>query len=174
MVDKWESGVSEVLVDSKSHQVVATAKYDNLLSLLNESTREISKNVTIEDPVATSQDPEGSWIYVATGSGNISMINPISEEVRNNPVGMSLQDLSFNPYSKLLYITSVNKTAQLTSNSSGPISRVIAMNPLTGVANDVYQSQSVLSKIISNPSSGTVYVLGYDDKNSKLFMLQPN
>jgi hypothetical protein len=29
MVDKWESGVSEVLVDSKSHQVVATAKYDN-------------------------------------------------------------------------------------------------------------------------------------------------
>lgn len=173
MIDKWESGVSEVLVDSKSHQVVATAKYDNLLSLLNGSTREISKNVTIEDPVATSWDPENSLINVATGSGNISTINPISGEVRNNPVGMSLQDLSFNPDSKLLYITSVNKSVQLTSNSSEPISKLMVMNPIAGVANDVYQSQSVLSKIIANPSSGTVYVLGYDDENSRLFILKP-
>jgi hypothetical protein len=170
MIDKWESGVSEVLVDSKSHQVVATAKYDNLLSLLNESTYEISKNVTIENPVSTSL---GSMIYVATGSGNISIINPISGEVTNNFAGMSLQDLSFNPYTKLLYITSVNKTMQLSSNSSGPIGKIMVMNPVTGVANDVYQSHSVLSKIISNPSSGAVYVLGYDDKNSRLFILKP-
>jgi hypothetical protein len=47
------------------------------------------------------------------------------------------------------------------------------MNPVTGIANDVYQSHSVLSKIISNPSSGAVYVLGYDDKNSRLFILKP-
>jgi hypothetical protein len=173
MIDKWESGVSEVLVDSKSHEVVATAKYDNLLSLLDGSTREISKNVTIEDPVATSWDPGSPVINVATGSGNISMINPISGEVRNNFVGMSLQDLSFNPYSKLLYITSVNKTVQLASNSSDPIGKLMAMNPITGVANDVYQSHFGLSKLISNPSSGTVYVLGYDDENSRLFILKP-
>jgi hypothetical protein len=49
----------------------------------------------------------------------------------------------------------------------------MVMNPITGVAKDVYQSQSVLSKIISNPSSGTVYVLGYDDENSRLFILKP-
>jgi hypothetical protein len=173
MIDKWESGVSEVLVDSKSHEVVATAKYDNLLSLLDGSTREISKNVTIEDPVATSWDPGSPVINVATGSGNISMINPISGEVRNNFVGMSLQDLSFNPYSKLLYITSVNKTVQLASNSYDPIGKLMAMNPITGVAKDVYQSYFGLSKLISNPSSGTVYVLGYDDENSRLFILKP-
>jgi hypothetical protein len=173
MIDKWESGVSEVLVDSKSHKVVATAKYDNLVSLLNESTHEISKNVTIEDPVSTSLDLEGSMIYVATGSGNISIINPISGEVTNNFAGMSLQDLSFNPYAKLLYITSVNKTMQLSSNNSGAIGKIMVMNPVTGIANDVYQSHSVLSKIISNPSSGAVYVLGYDDKNSRLFIFKP-
>jgi hypothetical protein len=173
MIDKWESGVSEVLVNSKSHEVVATAKYDNLLSLLDGSTREISKNVTIEDPVATSWDPESPLINVATGSGYISMINPISGEVRNNFVGMSLQDISFNPYSKLLYITSVNKTVQLASNSSDPIGKLTVMNPVTGVAKDVYQSHFALSKIISNPSSGTVYVLGYDDENSRLFILKP-
>ena len=174
MIDKWESGISEVLLDSKSHQVDATAKYDNLLSILNGSTREISKNVTIDNPVATSLDPENTLLNVATGSGNISTINPISGEVRNNPVGMSLQDLSFDSYSKLLFMTLVDKSAQLTSNSSEPISKLIVMNPITGVANDVYLSQSVLSKIISNPSSGTVYVLGYDDENSRLFIFKPH
>jgi hypothetical protein len=175
MIDKWESGISEIIVNSKTDQIVAVAKYDNLFSLLNDSTNEIFKNVTVNDPVAISSDTEGKLLYVATGSGNISIINPISGENTSNFVGMSLQGLSFNPYTKLLYMTSVNKTMQFSSNSSSPASRIIAMNPLTGAANDVYQTHAVLSKILSNPSSGLVYVLGYDDdNNSKLFILKPD
>lgn len=172
MMDKWESGVSEVLVDSISHQLIVTAKYDNLVSLMNASTREISKNVSIVDPVATSWNPEGS-IYVATGSGNISVIDPISGKVNNHFVGSSVQDLSFDPKARMLYITSINKTVQLTPNSSEPVGKLMVMNPTTGVANVIFQSDAALTKAISNPSSGTVYVLGYDDKNSKLFILKP-
>jgi hypothetical protein len=62
---------------------------------------------------------------------------------------------------------------QLSSNSSGTIGKIMVMSPVTRVANDVFQSHSVLTKIISNPSSGAVYVLGYDDKNSRLFILKP-
>jgi hypothetical protein len=172
MMDKWESGVSEILVDSISHQLIVTAKYDNLVSLMNASTREISKNVSIVDPVATSWNPEGS-IYVATGSGNISVIDPISGKVNNHFVGSSVQDLSFDPKARMLYITSINKTVQLTPNSSEPVGKLMVMNPTTGVANVIFQSDAALTKAISNPSSGTVYVLGYDDKNSKLFILKP-
>jgi len=172
MMDKWESGVSEVLVDSISHQLIVTAKYDNLVSLMNASTREISKNVSIVDPVATSWNPEGS-IYVATGSGNISVIDPISGKVNNHFVGSSVQDLSSDPKARMLYITSINKTVQLTPNSSEPVGKLMVMNPTTGVANVIFQSDAALTKAISNPSSGTVYVLGYDDKNSKLFILKP-
>ena len=172
MKDKWEFGASEVLVDSITHQIIVTAKYDNLVSLMNASTREISKNVSIVDPVATTWDPEGS-IYVATGSGNISAIDSISGKANNHFVGSSVQDLSFDPKARMLYITSVNKTAQLTPNSSESIGKLIVMNPTTGIANVIFQSDATLTKAISNPSNGTVYVLGYDDKNSKLFILKP-
>jgi DNA-binding beta-propeller fold protein YncE len=172
MIDRWESGVSEVLVDPISHELIVTAKYDNLVSLINSSTSEISKNVSIVDPVATSWDPEGS-IYVATGSGNISVIDPISGKANNHFVGSSVQDLSFDPKARMLYITSINKTVQLTPNSSEPIGKLMVMNPTTGVANVIFQSEAALTKTITNPSSGTVYTLGYDDKNSKLFILKP-
>ena len=85
-----------------------------------------------------------------------------------------MQDISFNPYNNLVYVSSVNKTMQFSSNKSGSVGKLIALDPKTGVIDQVFESEAVLGKVLSDPSTGIVYVLGYDNSKAKLFIIKPN
>ena len=101
------------------------------------------------------------------------MLDLLTGNITSEPVGLYLQDLSFNPYNNLLYTTLVNKTMQFSLNNSGTVSKLIVLDPKTGVIDHVYESQAVLNKILPDPSKGTIYVLGYDKSKAKLFIVNP-
>jgi hypothetical protein len=174
MLDKWESGIKDILVNPRSHQIVAIAKYDNLLSIINESTNQIVQNITVNDPIAITSNLSGTALYLASGSGEIKTIDLSTGNNASKPVGLYVQDISFNPYNNLVYVSSVNKTMQFSSNKSGSVGKLIALDPKTGVIDRVFESEAVLGKILSDPSTGIVYVLGYDNSKAKLFVIKPN
>lgn len=173
MINKWESGIGDILVSPQTHQIVAVAKYDNMLSIINGSTDKIIQNITVNDPIRASSDISGKTIYLASGSGEIKILDLSTGNITSEPVGLYLQDLSFNPYNNLLYTSLVNKTMQFSLNNSGTVSKLIVLDPKTGVIDRVYESQAVLNKILPDPSKGIVYVLGYDKSKAKLFIVNP-
>jgi DNA-binding beta-propeller fold protein YncE len=174
MIDKWESGIQDVLVSPDSREVYAIAKYDNLLSVINDSTNTISKNITTKDPISMSFDSERHALFVANGYGEVSTIDLFSGKNTTSLVEPYLQDISYDPSSKQLYIVALNKTMQLSKANSGPVSKVIGLDTLSGKYYTVFETDATLANVIPHPSSGIVYVLGSDANNSKLYLLQPS
>ena len=68
----------------------------------------------------------------------------------------------------------MNKTMQLTKANSGSVSKVIGLDTLSGKYHTVFETDATLTDVISDPSSGIVYVLGSDANNSKLYLLHPS
>ena len=173
MIDKWESGIQDIIVDPDSHETYAIAKYDNLLSVINGSTNTISKNITTKDPISMSFDSERHAMYVANGYGEVSTIDLFSGKNTTSLVEPYLQDISYDPSTKQLYIIALNKTMQLSKDNSGPVSKVIGLDTISGKNYTVFETDATLTNVISHPSSGIVYVLGSDANKSKLYILQP-
>ncbi|MFZ0404728.1 MAG: hypothetical protein WAL79_02800, partial [Nitrososphaeraceae archaeon] len=173
MIDKWESGIQDIIVNPDSHEIYAIAKYDNLLSVINDSTNTISKNITTKDPISMSFDSERHAMYVANGYGEVSTIDLFSGKNTTSLVEPYLQDISYDPSTKQLYIIALNKTMQLSKDNSGPVSKVIGLDTISGKYFTVFETDATLTNIITHPSSGIVYVLGSDVNNSKLYILQP-
>lgn len=173
IIKSWESGVKDLLVNPNSHEIVAAAKYDNLISIVNGSTTQVTKNITVNDPIAISADPSGDSIFAASGSEEMVMLNLSTGKNTSTSVGPYIQDISFNPFSNIVYAVSTNKSMHFSPDSSNSVSRLAAVDPKTGVIRHVYEIQDGLSKVESNPSTGAVYILGYDDSHAKLFILKP-
>jgi DNA-binding beta-propeller fold protein YncE len=173
MTDKWESGIQDIIVDPDSHEIYAIAKYDNLLSVINDSTNTISKNITTKDPISMSFDSERHALFVANGYGQVSTIDLFSGKNTTSLVEAYLQDISYDPSTKQLYIIALNKTMQLSKENSGPVSKVIGLDTISGKYFTVFETDATLTNVITHPSSGIVYVLGSDANISKLYILQP-
>jgi DNA-binding beta-propeller fold protein YncE len=173
MIDKWESGIQDIIVNPDSHEIYAIAKYDNLLSVINDSTNTISKNITTKDPISMSFDSERHALFVANGYGEVSTIDLSSGKNTTSLVEPYLQDISYDHSTKQLYIIALNKTMQLSKDNSGPVSKVIGLDTISGKYFTVFETDATLTNIITHPSSGIVYVLGSDANNSKLYVLQP-
>ena len=171
MIDNWESGIQDIVVNPDSHEVYAIAKYDNLLSVINDSTNTISKNFTTKDPISMSLDSERHTMYVANGYGEVNIIDLFSGKNSTSLVEPYLQDISYDPSTKQLYIIALNKTMQLSKDNSGPVSKVIGLDTLSGKHFTVFETGATLTNILTDPS-GKVYVLGSDANNSKLYILQ--
>jgi hypothetical protein len=173
-INNWESGIQDILVKPDSHEIYAIAKYDNLLSIINDSTNTISKNITTKDPIAMAFDSESHTLYVANGYGDVSTIDLLSGKNTTNLVELYLQDISFDPSTKQLYVIALNKTRQLSPDNSGPVSKVIGLDSTSGKDSTVFEINTTLTNIISHPSNGIIYVLGSDGDNSKLYVLKPS
>jgi DNA-binding beta-propeller fold protein YncE len=173
MIDKWESGIQDIIVNPDSHEIYAIAKYDNLLSIINDSTNTISKNITTKDPISMSFDSERHALFVANGYGEVSTIDLFSGKNTTSLVEPYLQDISYDPSTKQLYIIVLNKTMQLSKDNSGPVSKVIGLDTVSGKYFTVFETDAILTNVISHPSSGIVYVSGSDANNSKLYILKP-
>ena len=173
MIDKWESGIQDIIVNPDSHEIYAIAKYDNLLSIINDSTNTINKNITTKDPISMSFDSERHALYVANGYGEVSTIDLFPGKNTTSLVEPYLQDISYDPSTKQLYIIALNKTMQLSKDKSGPVSKVIGLDTISGKYFTVFETDATLTNIITHPSSGIVYVLGSDANNSKLYILHP-
>jgi DNA-binding beta-propeller fold protein YncE len=173
MIDNWESGIQDIIVNPDSHEIYAIAKYDNLLSIINESTNTISKNITTKDPISMSFDSERHALFVANGYGEVSTIDLFSGKNTTSHVEPYLQDISYDPSTKQLYIIALNKTMQLSKENSGPVSKVIGLDTVSGKYFTVFETDATLTNVITHPSSGIVYVLGSDANISKLYILQP-
>ena len=100
MIDKWESGIQDIIVNPDSHEIYAIAKYDNLLSVINDSTNTISKNITTKDPISMSFDSERHALFVANGYGEVSTIDLFSGKNTTSLVEPYLQDISYDPSTK--------------------------------------------------------------------------
>jgi len=173
MIDKWESGIQDIIVNPDSHEIYAIAKYDNLLSIINDSTNTINKNITTKDPISMSFDSERHALYVANGYGEVSTIDLFPGKNTTSLVEPYLQDISYDPSTKQLYIIALNKTMQLSKDKSGPVSKVIGLDTISGKYFTVFETDATLTNIITHSSSGIVYVLGSDANNSKLYILHP-
>ena len=173
MIDKWESGIQDILVNADSQEIYAIAKYDNLLSVINDSTNTISKNITTKDPISMSFDSERRTLFVANGYGEVSTIDLFSGKNTTSLVEPYIQDISYDPSTKQLYIIALNKTLQFSKDNSGPVSKVIGLDTISGKYFAVFETDATLTNIITHPSSRIVYVLGSDANNSKLYVLQP-
>ena len=174
MIDKWDSGIHDMIVNPDSHEIYAIAKYDNLLSVINDLTNTISKNITTKDPVSMSFDSERHAMFVANGYGEVSTIDLFSGKNTTDFVEPYLQDITYDPPTKQLYIITLNKTMQLSKDNSGPVSKVIGLDTISGKHFTVFETDATLTNIITHPSSGILYVLGSDSNNSKLYILHPN
>ena len=172
MIDKWESGIQDILVNPDSHEIYAIAKYDNLLSVLNNSTNTISKNITTKDPISMSFDSERHALFVANGYGQVSTIDLFSGKNTTSLVEPYLQDISYDPTTKQLYIITLNKTMQLSKDNSDPVSKIISLDTISGKYFTVFETNATLTDIITPPSSGIIYALGADANNSNLYVLQ--
>ena len=58
LIDKWQYGIKDIQLDPESHLLYAGAKYDNLISVIDESNNLIIDNITAQSPIAITLDKE--------------------------------------------------------------------------------------------------------------------
>ena len=149
----------------------AGAKYDNLISVIDESNNLIIDNITAQSPIAITLDKEKNLLYEASSDGKVNAIDLKSKKNISSIQGESVKNILYNPNDKLLYIVDQNLTNILSKNSNGTKSMAIAVNTTNNLINK-FETDFIVDNIIINPSTNEAYLSGYDGNNSKLFIIK--
>ena len=150
----------------------AGAKYDNLISVIDESNNLIIDNITAQSPIAITLDKEKNLLYEASSDGKVNAIDLKSKKNISSIQGESVKNILYNPNDKLLYIVDQNLTNILSKNSNVTKSMAIAVNTTNNLINK-FETDFIVDNIIINPSTNEAYLSGYDGNNSKLFIIKP-
>jgi YVTN family beta-propeller protein len=171
-LDKWQYGIKDILLDPESHLLYAGAKYDNIISVMNESNNEIVYNITTESPIAMTLNKEKEILYEAGSNGKVNAFDLSSKKNISSIPGEFVKNILYNPSDKLLYLIDQNVTNILSKNSNTTKSTALAVNMTNNIINK-FETDFIVDNIIANPSTDQVFLLGYDGKNSKLFIIKP-
>ena len=146
------------------------AKYDNLISTIDESNNEIIENITVQSPIALALNAEEKILYEAGSDGKVNAIDLSSKKNISSIQGEYVKNILYNANDKLLYIVDQNMTNILSKNSNGTKSMAIAVNTTNNVINK-FETGFIVENILINSSTDQAYLLGYDGENSKLFIV---
>ncbi len=171
-VDKWQYGIKDIQLDPESHLLYAGAKYDNIISVIDESNNEIVYNLTAESPIAMTLNKEKKILYEAGTDGKVNAFDLSSKKNISSIQGEFVKNILYNPNDKLLYLIDQNMTNILSKNPNATKSTAIAVNMTNNTINK-FETNFIVDNIIINPSTEQAYLLGYDGKNSKLFIVKP-
>ena len=169
-IDKWEYGIKDIQLDPESNLLYVGAKYDNLISIIDESNNEIVENITVQSPIALTLNAEEKILYEAGSDGKVNAIDLSSKKNISSIQGEYVKNILYNANDKLLYIVDQNMTNILSKNSNGTKSMAIAINTTNNVINK-FETGFIVENILINSSTDQAYLLGYDGENSKLFVV---
>lgn len=169
-LDKWQYGIKDIQLDPESNLLYAGAKYDNLISIIDESNNQIVENITAQSPIALTLNSEEKILYEAGSDGNVNAIDLSSKKNISSIQGEHVKNILYNPNDKLLYIVDQNLSNILSKNSNGTKSMAIAVNTTNNIVNK-FETEFIVENILINSSTNQAYLLGYDGKNSKLFVI---
>jgi WD40 repeat protein len=170
-VDKWQYGIKDIQLDPESNLLYAGAKYDNMISIMNQSNNEIVSNITAESPIAIALNNEKKVLYEAGSDGKVNVFDLTNNKNISSIQGEFVKKIEYNPKDKLLYLIDQNLTNILSKNSNSTKSIAIAVNMTNNILNK-FETNFIVDNIIVNPSTDQAYLLGYDGKNSKLFIVK--
>jgi hypothetical protein len=111
-------------------------------------------------------------LYEAGTDGKVNAFDLSSKKNISSIQGEFVKNILYNPGDKLLYLIDQNMTNILSKNSNATKSTAIAVNTTNNIINK-FETDFIVDNIIANPSTDQAYLLGYDGKNSKLFILKP-
>ena|SRR5918996_2732856 len=169
-LDKWQYGIKDIQLDPESNLLYAGAKYDNLISIIDESNNQIVENITANSPIALTLNSEEKILYEAGSDGKVNAIDLSSKKNISSIQGEHVKNILYNPNDKLLFIVDQNMSNILSKNSNGTKSMAIAVNTTNNIVNK-FETEFIVENILINSSTNQAYLLGYDGKNSKLFVI---
>jgi DNA-binding beta-propeller fold protein YncE len=169
-LEKWQYGIKDIQLDPESNFLYVGAKYDNLVSAIDESNNQIVENITVQSPIALSLNAEEKILYEAGSDGKVNTIDLSSKKNISSIQAEHVKNIMYNPNDKLLYIVDQNLTNILSKNSNVTKSMAIAVNTSNNIVNK-FETGFIVENILINTSTDQAYLLGYDGKNSKLFIV---
>jgi len=169
-LEKWQYGIKDIQLDPESNFLYVGAKYDNLVSAIDESNNQIVENITVQSPIALTLNAEEKILYEAGSDGKVNAIDLSSKKNISSIQAEYVKNIMYNPNDKLLYIVDQNMTNILSKNSNGTKSMAIAVNTSNNIINK-FETNFMVENILINTSTDQAYLLGYDGKNSKLFIV---
>jgi DNA-binding beta-propeller fold protein YncE len=169
-LEKWQYGIKDIQLDPESNFLYVGAKYDNLVSAIDESNNRIVENITVQSPIALTINAKEKILYEAGSDGKVNAIDLSSKKNISSIQAEYVKNILFNPNDRLLYIVDQNMTNILSKNSNGTKSMAIAVNTTNNVVNK-FETNFLVENILINTSTDQAYLLGYDGKNSKLFII---
>jgi len=169
-LEKWRYGIKDIQLDPESNFLYVGAKYDNLVSAIDESNNQIVENITVHSPIALTINAKENILYEAGSDGKVNAIDLSSKKNISSIQAEYVKSILYNPKDKLLYIVDQNMTNILSKNSNGTKSMAIAVNTTNNVVNK-FETNFIVENILINTSTDKAYLLGYDGKNSKLFIV---
>ena len=172
-VDKWESGIKDIQLDPESHLLYVGAKYDNLISIIDELNNQVIDNISAPSPIAITLNKEEKILYEAGTDGKVNAIDLSNKKIISSIEGEFVKNIMYSPNDKFVYIIDQNMTNILSKNSAGPKSVVIAVNTTDNQIKK-FETDFNLSNIVINSSTNKAYILGYDGNDSKLFIVKPS
>ena len=168
-LEKWQYGIKDIQLDPESNLLYVGAKYDNLISTIDESNNEIIENITVQSPIALALNAEEKILYEAGSDGKVNAIDLSSKKNISSIQGEYVKNILYNANDKLLYIVDQNMTNILSKNSNGTKSMAIAVNTTNNVINK-FETDFTVENILIDSSTDQAYLFGYDGNNSKLFI----
>ena len=169
-IEKWQYGIKDIQLDPASNFLYVGAKYDNVVSIIDESNNQIVENITVPSPIALTLNSEEKILYEAGSDGKVNAIDLSSKKIISRIQAEHVKSISYNPNDKLLYIVDQNLTNILSKNSNGSKSMAIAVDTSNNIINK-FETDFIVEDILINTSTDQAYLLGYDGKNSKLFIV---
>lgn len=174
-LNNTEFGISDVIFDPKSHRIYTAAKYDDVVSVLN-NLNAVQKNIKIHGPVKISADYNRGILYAASNDGNVTAINLGDDQV-STLQGLEVKDIAFNPSDGRLYLLSVNST--FVKNNDGQskrdfLSKVVIIDSLSDKLDKIYEVKTRLNNLVLDPSSNKIVIFGSDPRasNTNLYTLK--
>jgi DNA-binding beta-propeller fold protein YncE len=169
-LEKWQYGIKDIQLDPESNLTYVGAKYDNLISIIDESNNQIVENITVQSPIALTLNSGENILYEAGSDGKVNAIDLSSKKNLSSIQAEHVKNILFNPNDKLLYIVDQNLSNILSKNSNKTKSMAIAVNTSNSIINK-FETDFIVENILISSSTDQAYLLGYDGKNSKLFVV---
>lgn len=169
-LDKWQYGIKDIQLDPESNLLYAGAKYDNLISIIDQSNNQIVENITAQSPIALTLNSKEKILYEAGSDGKVNAIDLSTKKNISSIQAEHVKNIMYNANDKLLYIVDQNMSNILSKNSNGTKSMAIAVNTTNNIVNK-FETEFIVENILINSSTNQAYLLGYDGKDSKLFII---
>lgn len=169
-LEKWRYGIKDIQLNSESNLLYVGAKYDNLVSIIDESNNQIVENITVQSPIALTLNAKERILYEAGSDGKVNAIDLTSKKDMSSIQGKNVKNILYNTKDELLYIVDQNTTNILSKNSNGTKNMVIGINTSNNTINK-FETNFIIENILINSSTDQIYLLGYDGENSKLFIV---